>query len=100
MDIGHSVVGEQRVTAGSVKKIKSFDRFKGGFFQDLGAAVTRYGEKLEDGFARCGREHNEEPRTPTTHGSICTCHPSSRYGFNAIRTRRGAYVRSFRAMAA
>jgi hypothetical protein len=57
MDIGHSVVGEQRVTSGSVKKVERFDRFKGGFFQEFGAAVTRYGEKLEDGR---GRGRNEE----------------------------------------
>ncbi len=49
MDIGHLVVGEQRVTAGSVKKVESLDRFKAGFFQELGAAITRYGEKFEDG---------------------------------------------------
>jgi hypothetical protein len=55
MDIGHSVVGEQRVMASSVKKVETFDRFKGGFFQELCAAVTgtRYGEKLEDNPVRC-----------------------------------------------
>ncbi len=57
MDIGHSVVGEQGETAGSVEKVEGFDRFKGGFFQEFGAAVTRYGEKLEDGR---GRGRNEE----------------------------------------
>ncbi len=57
MDLGHSVVGEQRVTAGSVKKVEIFDRFKGGFFQELGAAVSWYGEKLEDGR---GRGRNEQ----------------------------------------
>ncbi len=57
MDISHSVVGEQGETAGSVKKVKGFDRFKGGFFQEFGAAVTRYGEKLAD---RRGRGRNKE----------------------------------------
>jgi hypothetical protein len=52
MDIGHSVVGEQGETTGSVEKVKGFDRFKGGFFQEFGAAVTRYGKKLEDGRGR------------------------------------------------
>ena len=56
MGIGHSVVREQRVTAVSVKKVEGFDRFKGDFFQQLGAAVTRYGEKREDGR---GRGRNE-----------------------------------------
>jgi hypothetical protein len=56
MGIGHSVVREQRVTAVSVKKVEGFDRFKGDFFQELGAAVTRYGEKREDGR---GRGRNE-----------------------------------------
>ncbi len=59
MDICHSVVGEQRVTAGSVKKVEGFDRFKGGFFQELGAAVTKYGKKLEDRSAS-GRGRNEQ----------------------------------------
>ncbi len=57
MDICHSVVGEQDKTSGSVKEVEGFDRFKGGFFQEFGAAVTRYGEKREDGR---GRGRNEE----------------------------------------
>ncbi len=68
VDTGHSVVGEQGETTGSVEKVEGFDRFKGGFFQEFGAAATRYGKKLEDGR---GRGRNE-----------------------------GAYVRSFRAVAA
>ncbi len=88
------------MSAGSVKKVESSDRFKGGFFQELSAAVARYGEKLE---AWRGRGRNEQ----ATHSHypwkyFALAHVSqdqaARYGFNLVR--RGAYVWSFRTMAA
>ncbi len=42
MDIGHSLVGEQGKTTGSVEKVEGFDRFKGGFFQEKVEGVDRF----------------------------------------------------------
>ncbi len=64
MDIGHSVVGEQRVTADSEKKVESFDIFKGAFYQEFGAAVAWYGEKLEDGRGGGRNEHTTHSHYP------------------------------------
>ncbi len=86
------------MTAGSVKKVESFDRFKGGFFQEFGAAVFRYGEKLVDGRGRGRNEEATHSHFPWENLHLPSVIQDSRYGFNSVR--RGAYVRSFLAMAA
>ncbi len=74
------------MAAASVEDVKGINRFECGLFKEVGTTAAGDGEKL-DGMAEDGVN---KPRTPTTHGSNCTCHPFFRY--NCSATRGDAYV--------